>query len=352
MFWTITTIILILTLLILGVIRILLEADKRKLRSKPKKAVNVALAIAFVTAIFSIIQIVKPSKTDEILEEVRELRRETGEPIPYEDGIPQSENLNLKRLFTLGKKHLKDYEYDKAIKSLRAGLALQDVQLSEEAALLIHIGIAQYKQNKWDQALGSWKDALGTAEEAEDKYGQAAALENLGLVYQAKGEWDKAIEFYDKALKGLEKIGDEHGMAGTFNNLAGVYFLKGEWKKAKESYEKSLKIKERIGDEYEMSQSFTGLGLVYQAKGDWDKAIEFYEKSLKIKEKIGDEHGMAQTKANIGILYKEQGKKDEARRLLEESLRTLERIGDRPSAEIVREHLSAMGRSRSSGEDL
>ena len=295
------------------------------------------------------------------------------------DGIPHSEDLNLIMLLLEGLGYVDNYKYDKAIKTFRTGLSLQGVKPSECSALLINIGNAQYKQSKWDQAMGSWKEALDTAEKTNDEQGQAAALGNLGLVYQDKGEWDKAIEFYNKSLKIKEKIGDEHGMAQTFNNLGSVYQAKGEWDKAIEFYNKSLKIDERIGDEQGMAQTYNNLGLVYQDKDEWDKAIEFYNKSLKIKEKIGDEygmaqtycnagnvygdkgewdkaiefynkalkglekigdeHGMAKTEANIGILYKMQGRKDEAKRLLEESLKTFDKIGDRPNAEIVRGHL-------------
>ena len=367
-----------------------------------------------------------------IEQKLDELTARIGEPKPYEDGIPQSENLNLRRLFDQGKEHLKKYEYNRAIKAFRAALALQDLQPSESVALLIHIGIAQYDQSKWDQALGSWKEALDAAERADDEEGQAAALGNLGLVYRDKGEWDKAIEFYNKTLEIEKKIDDKHGMAKTYGNLGNVHLLKGDWKNAIKFHNESLKIEEKIGDEGDIAKTFTNLGSLYLSKGDWDeasrfyneslqiqqkigdehgiganylglgsvylrkdewhKSISFYEKSLRmaektgdqqrraqsyiglgiaygasgerkkgieflstsleIEEKIGDEHGIAQTKANIGIFYKKQGQKDEARKSLEESLKTFEKIGDEPNAELVREHLSAMGRSRSSGEDL
>ncbi len=270
---------------------------------------------------------------------VEEVRREKGEPIIYRDGIPQSKNINLTTLFAEGEEHLENYEYDQAIKAFRTALGLQGLKQSECSALLISIGNAQYKQNKWDEARGSYKEALDWAEKGKDESGQAVALGNLGLVYKDKGEWDKAVEFYNKSLKIDEKIRDEYGMASTFNNLGMVYYSKGEWDKAIEFYNKSLKIKEKIGDEHGMAKTFNNLGMVYKSKGEWDKAIEFYNKSLKINEKIEDEYGMAQTKVNIGILYKMQGKKKEARKLFEESLKTLEKIGDRPNAEIARRHL-------------
>ena len=160
---------------------------------------------------------------------VEEVRREKGEPIIYRDGIPQSKNINLTSLFAEGEKHVKSYKYDEAIKAYRTALGLQGLKPSESSALLMSIGNAQFKQNKWDEAKGSYREALDWAEKGKDEWGQASAWGNLGLVYKSKGEWDRAIEFYHKALEGLEKIGDECGMAQTLNNLGSVYYAKGEW---------------------------------------------------------------------------------------------------------------------------
>jgi tetratricopeptide (TPR) repeat protein len=310
MFWKILLLVIAGLILILGIIKAWQEAKRQKPGRNAKRDITIAVLLACLVGIYPLIQLLQPSEIKENLKPIVEsqkrieqkldsLGRQPGEPVPYKDGIPQSENLNLRKLFDEGQKHLNNYEYDKGIKAFRAALALQDLKPSEAAALLIHIGTAQYEQSKWDEAEGSYKEALDWAEKGNDEWGQAAALGNLGLVYQDKGQWDKAIEFYNKSLKIKEKIGDEHGMTQTYGNL----------------------------------------GNVYQLKGEWDKAIEFYNKSLKIKEKIGDERGMAQTKGNIAILYKMQGKKAEAKKIFEEILKIFEKMGDRPNAEIVRKHL-------------
>ncbi len=110
------------------------------------------------------------------------------EPIDYVDGIPQSRNLNLRKLFIEGEKFLTKYEYQRAIKAFRAALSLQGVKPPESAALLIYIGNTQYKQSKWDEAIGSYKEAIDWTEKANDELGSAVAIGNLGLVYQDKGE--------------------------------------------------------------------------------------------------------------------------------------------------------------------
>ncbi len=310
MFWKILLLTIAGLILLGGVGKIILDVSQENPDLNLTRDLIVTIVLASLAGIYPIIDLLRPSKTDESLVRIEEGQKRVEEklerieereagPKGYADGIPQSKNLNLRGLFVDGVTHLEKYEYDKAIKAFTAALALQGVKPSECSALLINIGNAEYKQNKWDEALGSYKKALSWAEKAQDEQGQAVALGNLGVVYQDKGEWDKAIEFYEKSLKIKEKIGDEHGMAQTFNNL----------------------------------------GLVYKDKGEWDKAIEFYNKSLKGLEKIGDEHGMARTKGNIALLHKEQGKKEEARKLFREILEIFERIGDEPNAERTRRNL-------------
>ncbi len=265
--------------------------------------------------------------------EIEKIKSQMGQIAIYLDGLPKTKDKDKKALFEKGISLMAQYKYEEAIESFRDCLSLES-DWSAKSALFLLIGNSFYAWNKWDPALGSWKEALDAAEKANDEQGQAAALGNLGLVYKAKGEWDKAIEFYNRALKGLEKIGDvedpfrKHGMASTFNNLGLVYQDKGEWDKAIEFYNKTLEIDKKVGDEHGMAQTFNNLGLVYKAKGEWDKAIEFYEKSLKIKEKIGDEHGMAQTFNNLGLVYQAKGDWDKAIEFYNKSLKIKEKIGD------------------------
>jgi tetratricopeptide (TPR) repeat protein len=175
MFWKILLLVIAGLILIGGIGKTIWDAKQRKPDLNTTRNLIITIILSFLAGIYPIIDLLKPSKTDEILYEVRELRREIGQPIRYEDGIPQSENLNLKGLFKEGQKHLDNYEYEKAIKSFRAALALQGVKPSESAGLLINIGIAQHKQSKWDEAEGSYKEALDWAEKGKDEWGKAAA---------------------------------------------------------------------------------------------------------------------------------------------------------------------------------
>ena len=259
MFWKILLLVIAGLILIVGTGKIIWDAIQENPDLNVTRDLIVTIVLAFLAGLYPVIDLLRPSSVDKSLqpiaesqqrieEKIDQFRRETSEPKAYADGIPQSENLNLTRLFDQGKEHLEKYEYEKAIKAFRAALALQNLKPSEVAALLIHVGIAQHKKNEWDPALGSWAEALRAAEVADDQEGEGAALGNLGLVYKDKGEWDKAIEFYNKALKGLEKIGDEHGMAQTNANIGILYKEQGKKREAKRLLEESLTALERIGD--------------------------------------------------------------------------------------------------------
>ena len=219
MFWNILLLILSVSLLILGILKAWWDEKQKKPGRSATRDIILALLLAILVGIKPIIEFAKPpgkmeQQVDEMYRDMKELKEKEGLAY-YKDGIPQSDNFNLRKLFEQGKEHLDKYEYAKAISAFRRAWALRDLEASERVALLTYIGIAQYEQTKWDQALGNWKDAYDAAVDAGDEQGQAAALGNLGIVYHDKGEWSKAIEFYEKSLEIKEKTGDDQGMAQT-----------------------------------------------------------------------------------------------------------------------------------------
>ena len=182
----------------------------------------IGIIVTIAIGVYFGIKALRPKVPLELQRDIEKIKTQMEQVALYLDGLPKTKDKNKKALFEKGISLMAQYKYEQAIESFRECSALETEE-SEKVALLILIGNSFYAWNRWDQALGSWKDALDAAEKAKDEEGQAVALGNLGLVYQDKGEWDKAIEFYNKSLKIKEKIGDEHGMAQTFNNLAIVY---------------------------------------------------------------------------------------------------------------------------------
>lgn len=203
--------------------------------------------IVAIVGVYLGIKALKPNVPFELKKDIVKIRAQLNQVSLYLDGLPKTKDKDKKSLFEKGISLMAEYKYEDAINSFRECLA-KETEGSERVALLHLIGNSFYAWNKWDPALGSWKEAFDTAEKVNDEQGQAAALGNLGVVYQDKGEWDKAIEFYNKTLKGLEKIGDEHGMAQTKANIGILYKKQGKKDEAKRLLEESLKTLEKIGD--------------------------------------------------------------------------------------------------------
>jgi Flp pilus assembly protein TadD len=59
----------------------------------------------------------------------------------------------------------------------------------------IHLGIAAFQNDRWEEAIALWTKAL-TAEPSS-----AAAHNNLAVAYEKKGLWDEARKEYAAALK-------------------------------------------------------------------------------------------------------------------------------------------------------
>ena len=393
--WKIILLILGGVVFVLGVVKVLWEQRRRKRGRRTKRDIIItlvlSLALVVIPQIISMLNILKPSQTDESLKRIEgklDKAIEEREGLSYyEDGIPQSDNLNLRKLFEEGKRRLNNYEFDKAIKAFRAGLVLQGIRPLEGAALLLHIGICQHGQLQWDEAEGSFKEALdwlrkggdkgdGTAavltrlgllyenqgafhkaltshqsslslkQAINDSLGMAVTLNNLGIVYRSMDSLDRAIEVHDSSITICRQIGDKRIMAKNLNNLGNIYLDKADYENAERVYLKSLTIKEEEGVGAEMASTLGNLALVHQARGDYGKALEFYSRTLKIDEKGHDKRQIARTKGNMAILYKMQGETEKAKKIFEELLTFFEEIGDSSGAHIARWHLEDLKKER------
>ncbi|MEB3828504.1 tetratricopeptide repeat protein, partial [Phormidium sp. CCY1219] len=71
----------------------------------------------------------------------------------------------------------------------------------QEAERLLELGIEQYGQSQFREALQSWERALEIYRAIGDKAGEGNALNNLGEVYQNLGEYAEAEQYFLQSLE-------------------------------------------------------------------------------------------------------------------------------------------------------
>lgn len=128
------------------------------------------------------------------------------------------------------------------------------------------LGILCYRQNRHQEALTFYKEAIRLAP-------TAVYYENLGLVHEALGEEDQVVAAYEKAME-LEPEN------GQFPNRMGVYlFSKTRNEEAIRYYEKALSL------DPENAIFQNNLALALEATGHFEEAEKAYQKAIELDPK-------------------------------------------------------------------
>ena len=141
------------------------------------------------------------------------------------------------------------------------------VNLGDSSAFTLrHLGISQFQQSKYDQALNAF--AATVKLDSTD----VQAWYYLGFCYKWNQDLAKAIEYLQLAVK----IAIPPFTAGIFPGLGQFYSLNRDFKTATEYYEKALEF--NPADPVPYAQ--IGL-LIEESFGDRAKAKEYYERFIK-----------------------------------------------------------------------
>ena len=243
------------------------------------------------------------------------------------DGIPKSDDKELKELNLKALLYMWNEEYPAAIKEFDNILRVCVLSPTEMMSVLLNLGNAYYSLSKNDDALENYSAILELIKKVSEKdalEGEAAALGNIGLIYSDKGELDNALKYHQDALKIHREIGYKQGEANQLGNIGLIYSNKGELDNALKYLMDALKIHREIGYKQGEANLLGNIGLIYSNKGELDNALKYLKDALKIHREIGYKQGEANQLSNIGLILKAKGELDNALKYHQDALRILD----------------------------
>ena len=184
----------------------------------------------------------------------------------------------------MGLAYAEQEKYAEAIESYKKSLAIKP----DQDSAYYNMGIAYAEQEKYDEAIACYKKSLQINPDKDSAY------YNMGLAYAEQEKYEEAIGFYKKSLA------IKPNQDAAYNNMGVAYAEQEKYEEAIGFYKKSLAIN---SDQY---TTYNNMGLAHTDQGKYDEAIESYKKSLQIK---ADQYGVYN---NMGNAYVEQGKYEEA----------------------------------------
>jgi tetratricopeptide (TPR) repeat protein len=243
-------------------------------------------------------------------------------------GVPAEITIQLAQAlfgFFLVRGHPRDWaQVNQA--ALRAARELGD--RAAEALADNDLGLAQFEQGRYVEAVAHHQQSLAIRRELGDRQAESASLNNLGLVYERQGRYDQSLACQQESLAIKRELGDRLGQAISLSNLGEVQMRLGHYEDAEACERESLAIHRDTGDRRCQAISLGNLGAVYERLGRYEEAVACQREGLAIRRELGDRRGEAYGLNDLGIVYQRQGRAEEALACLRESLAIRRDQGD------------------------
>ena len=270
---------------------------------------------------------------------------------PYVNGLPESQNDEVKELFEKGLSQRREGKYEGALQLFRKALTI-DVCQEEKVALLLLIGGCFFEQYQLPEAEGNFKEAERIASDTNEYLGLAATKTMLGFVALSKSDLSNAIQYKDEAFTTLGAIADENpgmwAIKAVAHGLDG-YIYQAEYeahpnkdilKKAKDRHTKSLDLSKKTGMPLIEVEALIGIAWVYRLSREWDKVKYYLESALEILRPIDWRFAEGGLLVMLSDVYKFKGNKPQAIDLLYKALDKFVEIGNKVLEEAVIERIA------------
>ncbi len=155
-----------------------------------------------------------------------------------------------------------------------------------------------------DSAIVYSLQALEVAKKINFKKGEALALKNIGIANYYQGNYVDALDSYQKSLSAFQSINDLNGISNIQNNIGAIYMNQGDNVKALEYFLKSLDVAEKTGDKLRIVTPTANIGAIYSRNDSTlDLALVYDFKALPIAEALKDNDAIGTISVNIGEIY-------------------------------------------------
>jgi DNA-binding SARP family transcriptional activator len=191
--------------------------------------------------------------------------------------------------------------------------------------------------------------ALASARQAGDRRAEGWTLNNLGMVYSQQQRMDEAISRFEEALEIRREIGDLRGQAISTINIADANLRRGRSTEALGQLDQALSLQREAGYRYGEGAVLTGLGEAHLDLGHLDEAIDYLQQGRAIFVEIKARNGEDYVLHALARAYLELGRTPEAIVAYQDALTIRRSVGSRQSQGLT---MVFLGRAQLRAGDL
>jgi len=193
-------------------------------------------------------------------------------------------------------------QYDKAEIAYKNVTRLSTSKSRTEAVSLANFGLLYQSQNKYGEAIDSFKLALTINTELKNTGGVASNSENLASLYRIQKDFEQAEVFYQKALDVYQLSNQTAKRIEIHSALGSLYQTKQDTELALSEYEKALALNKENPSQRFSAGLYSNMGILAQQKNELEKAEEYFNQSLTLFQATENPRGTADQYSNLAIL--------------------------------------------------
>jgi tetratricopeptide (TPR) repeat protein len=271
-------------------------------------------------------------RNDEALEEFERVRSAV-----VATGLPELEARALSGEATV---RMRRGEVREAIALLERARALSEGETFsdiERADVLFRLGVARYKLNSIQTALGLFNEALKLAERSEipSDHLRSNVLAWRSRCYRRRRDLEAAREDVERALELAESLNDKRTAADIYFQASIIADREGHWVLARSYAERAKAAYEEVADRTNLGRLMNNLGGINFLLGHPDEAIAFLKDAVRIALEVGNDaeaahavNGIAQVHLRTGQVARAEEQARYALELLGERVDELAEIGN------------------------
>ncbi len=193
--------------------------------------------------------------------------------------------------------------------------------------VVYNIGRVHLSENEFDKAIQLFYRALAIDTYLQDSIGMGYDYNQIGLVYQKIGHLDQSDSLLRLSLSIRRKLQHTAGIAYTNMNLVNIMIERHAYDSALVYLYEAKENLEAVGDWYSHADVIKGIGNAYWWKGDLETCKQYYRQAMALHTEMKDWERLIDTQADLAMVETQQNHLKEGERLALEALSLAEMHG-------------------------
>jgi LuxR family maltose regulon positive regulatory protein len=227
------------------------------------------------------------------------------------------------------------------LKALALFERLGDERAYDVAVTLHDIGTIYYSVDV-EKYLHYSRKALAVWRRLGARGSMAMTLNNIGVAYYRQERFDEALDTLQEALDVGQSLGLLRHQAYPRATIGDVYRARGEYGLAREEYDRALALAEEADEGFLVRYVWDAVGNLERAQQNFERADELLEQAIDKAYEHASDHEVALCQVSRGILLHVQGRDKEALRTLEQAVSSFQDGSARQELAKARLHLAAV----------